>query len=119
MAKELRNVVGERIRAIRRERGMSAQDLAAALGWPLDTLVNYEYGRRPLQLDRLEAIATILALPAAALLVSDAATAVIITRLTTEPILAQDVGFFIDALDSEGAAQAASISASDASNADV
>jgi transcriptional regulator with XRE-family HTH domain len=116
MAEELRNTVGERIRAVRRERGMSAQDLADTLGWPLDTLVNYEYGRRPLQLNRLEAIASALALPAAALLVSDTATATIIARLLAEPSLAHDVGFFIDALDSEGSPQGSPDSAGDTSS---
>lgn len=90
---------------------MSAQDLATALGWPLNTLVNYEYGRRPLQLDRLEEIAAALALPAAALLVGDSATATVIARLRADPGLAHDVGFFIDALDSEGAAQPSPASA--------
>jgi transcriptional regulator with XRE-family HTH domain len=100
-AEQLRKIVGERIRALRRARGMSAQDFAEALCWPLDTLVNYEYGRRPLPLDRLAAIASALTVPPAALLIADPATADLITRLAADAGLAQDVSFFLDALAAE------------------
>lgn len=100
---QLRALVGARIRALRRLRGMSAQELADALDWPLDTLVNYEYGRRPLQLDRLAALATALAVPPAALLIADASTADLVARLTADASLAQEVGLFLDALQAAGA----------------
>ena len=100
-AEQLRVLVGERIRALRRARGMSAQDLADALRWPLDTLVNYEYGRRPLPLDRLAAVASVLAVPPAALLIADPATADLITRLAADASLTRDVSFFLDALAAE------------------
>jgi transcriptional regulator with XRE-family HTH domain len=98
---QLRALVGARIRALRRMRGMSAQELADALRWPLDTLVNYEYGRRPLQLDRLAALATALAVPPAALLIADTLTADLVARLAADASLAQEVRFFLDALQAE------------------
>jgi hypothetical protein len=76
-------------------------------------------GRRPLQLDRLEAIITALGLPAAALLVGDSATATVIAHLVAEPGLAHDEGFFIDALDSEGSAQPSPASADSTSSSAV
>lgn len=97
----LRAVVGERIRVLRRARGMSAQELADALGWPLDTLVNYEYGRRPIPLDRLSAVAETLALPPAALLIADTVTADLVVRLVADPSLVHEVAFFLDALQAE------------------
>jgi transcriptional regulator with XRE-family HTH domain len=97
----LRTLVGARIRALRRARGMSASDLAAKLHWPLDTLVNYEYGRRPIPLDRLAAIAKVLAVPPAALLIADPATADLITRLASNANLAHEVTFFLNALQAE------------------
>ena len=100
-AKQLRALVGERIRALRRARGMSAQDLAGALSWPLDTLVNYEYGRRPLHLDRLAALAEALAVPPAALLIADPATADLVARLAADASLSQEVSFFLNALQAE------------------
>ncbi len=101
-AEQLRMVVGERIRTLRRLRGMSAQDLAGTLGWPLDTLVNYEYGRRPIQLDRLAALAEALAVPPVTLLIADQDTADLVARLTSDTSLTQDVNFFLDALHIEG-----------------
>jgi len=100
-AEQLRVLVGERIRALRRGRGLSAQDLADALGWPLDTLVNYEYGRRPLQLDRLAALAEALTVPPAILLIADPETADLVARLSADSRLTRDVSFFLDALQNE------------------
>ncbi|NTV62931.1 MAG: helix-turn-helix transcriptional regulator [Oscillochloris sp.] len=97
----LRTIAGQRIRDLRRAQGLSAADLAAALGWPLDTLLNYEYGRRPLQLDRLEAIAAQLSVSPLALLIADAETAALIARLAGDAALAREVQFFIDALAAE------------------
>lgn len=98
---QLRTLVGERIRVLRRARAMSAQELADALGWPLDTLVNYEYGRRPIPLDRLAAVAEALAVPPAALLIANPATADLVGRLVADPSLAHEVAFFLDALAAE------------------
>jgi transcriptional regulator with XRE-family HTH domain len=97
----LRSIAGQRIRELRRAQGMSAPDLAAALGWPLDTLLNYEYGRRPLQLDRLEAIAAQLGVSPLALLIVDVETATLISRLVGDAALVHDVLFFINVLAAE------------------
>lgn len=97
----LRQIAGQRIRELRRARGMSAPDLAAALGWPLDTLLNYEYGRRPLQLDRLEIIAAQLGVSPLALLVIDGETALLVSRLAGDATLVREVRFFVDALEAE------------------
>ena len=100
-AAPLRALVGERIRTLRRMRGMSAQDLADALRWPLDTLVNYEYGRRPLQIDRLAVLAEALGVPSAVLLIADPDTADLVVRLTSDRSLVREVNFFLDALQTE------------------
>jgi transcriptional regulator with XRE-family HTH domain len=101
-ARSLREIVGTRIRAARQARGLSAPALAAALRWPLDTLLNYEYGRRPLQLDRLEKIAAALEMAPSALLIEDAMTATLVTRLAKDSDLAREVHFFVAALEAEG-----------------
>jgi len=98
----LRVVVGTRIRAVRQSRGLTALALAAALGWPLDTLLNYEYGRRPLQLDRLERIAAALRVAPSALLIEDAMTAALVARLSEDGELVREVQFFVAALEAEG-----------------
>jgi transcriptional regulator with XRE-family HTH domain len=98
---QLRVLVGKRIRALRRARGISAQELADALHWPLDTLVNYEYGRRPLQLDRLAALGSALGVPPAALLIADPIMADLVVQLSANSGLVREVRFFIDALQAE------------------
>jgi transcriptional regulator with XRE-family HTH domain len=97
----LRSIAGQRIRELRRAQGLSAADLAASLGWPLDTLLNYEYGRRPLQLDRLEAIAVQLGVSPLSLLIANAEAAMLISRLAGDAALVGEVQFFIDALAAE------------------
>jgi transcriptional regulator with XRE-family HTH domain len=97
----LREIVGQRIRNVRRQRGMSAAALAKALGWPTETLINFEYGRRPLYLDRLEAIAHTLGVSPLALLVADADTADTIAQLAADAELAGEVRFFLSALAAE------------------
>ena len=98
---KLRTIVGQRIRAVRRERGMSAADLAKALGWPRDTLTNFEYGRRPLYLDRLEEIAQVLQVSPLALLIANPEQATTIAQLAEDDHLAGEVRFFLDALAAE------------------
>jgi transcriptional regulator with XRE-family HTH domain len=89
--------VGRRIAAARQTAGLSAADLAERLQWPRDTLVNYETGRRRLMVESLPEIAHALDMPAAVLLLDDPALASLITRLTREPEMIEDVGFFLDA----------------------
>lgn len=97
----LRTIVGQRIRDVRRRRGLSAAGLARELGWPTETLINFEYGRRPLYLDRLEVIAHALHVSPLALLVADETTADTIAQLADDADLAGEVRFFLDALDAE------------------
>lgn len=49
-----------KIRAARKERGMSQRDLARALGWAQSTLSRIERGERRLGVDQLIAIARAL-----------------------------------------------------------
>lgn len=93
--------VGQRIRMLRRAQQLSAEALAERLHWPKDTLINYEYGRRALTLDRLEQIATALELSPVALLVSDARLILLIEQLTHDPGLIDHITFFLDSLAAE------------------
>ena len=43
-------VVGRRIAHVRQRAGLTLQELADRLGWPISTVHNYESGRRPLKL---------------------------------------------------------------------
>ena len=95
------HIVGRRIAAARRRAGLTQAELAQRLGWPRDTLIHFEHGRRALTVDRLKAIANALRLPAAALLVDDPALSGLITRLVGEPELRVQVEFFIRTLDTE------------------
>ena len=101
-ASSLRVIVGARIRAVRQARGLSAPALSTLLQWPLDTLLNYEYGRRPIQLDRLERIAAALKVAPSALLIEDATTAALVARLSEDGELVREVQFFVAALEAEG-----------------
>lgn len=94
----LREIAGRRIRDVRRQRRMSAAVLTKALGWPTETLINFEYGRRPLYLDRLEVIAQALN---ASLLVADADTVDTVALLGTNAELAGEVRFFLSTLSAE------------------
>lgn len=97
--------VGRRIRAVRRAAGLTAAALARRLDWPADTLINYEYGRRPLTLDRLAAIAAALNVTPVALLLPDEADVELVDGLVRDPELAHDVRFFLTTLQAELAAQ--------------
>ena len=90
--------VGQRIAAARQRHGLSIRDLALQLGWPRDTLVNYELGRRSITLERLHMIADALDLPPAALLVADRRLAALLARLMGQPHLYTQVSFFLDTL---------------------
>ena len=59
--------------------------------------MNYETGRRRLTIESLTEIAEALEMPAAALLLDDPALAALVTRLSHEPQVIEDVGFFLDA----------------------
>lgn len=91
--------IGMRIAELRATRGYTVRQLAALLGWPFGTLANYETGRRPLTLDRLEQIADALDYPLAAFVVRDPTSAQIVAYLAAYPERAADIAFFLTTLD--------------------
>jgi len=93
--------VGQRIARLRQQQRLSTRELAQRLGWPRDTLVNFEHGRRAITVERLEAIAQALGVPAAALLIDDLHVRSVLARLTAEPGLLEQIRFFLDTLDDE------------------
>jgi len=101
LSKQVTQAVGRRIAAARRQAGLTHAELAARLGWPRDTLIHYEHGRRAITVDRLAAIAVALDLPPASLLIDDAALSRLITRLLRERELQAQVQFFLNTLESD------------------
>lgn len=97
----LRIRVGQRIRALRRTQHLTADDLATRLGWPKDTLINYEHGRRALTLDRLEALAAALTTSPLALLTANDRLAALVEQIARDEALLDHVAFFLDALRAE------------------
>ena len=96
----VRRQVGQRIATARRAAGMTHAELAARLGWPRDTLIHYEHGRRALSVERLVAIAAALDIHPAVLLIADADLRAILHRLVSEPDLRAQVHFFLETLES-------------------
>ena len=66
-----RKCVGDRIRALRIERGLTQEALALESGVTRNVLIHVEHGRRGLLYERLFDIADVLAVPASALLAVD------------------------------------------------
>jgi transcriptional regulator with XRE-family HTH domain len=93
--------VGRRIAAARQRVGLSVRELADKLGWPRDTLVNYELGRRAITIERLDQIAAALGASAATLLLEDEQLAALVGRLASDPALVAQVRFFLDTLDDD------------------
>jgi transcriptional regulator with XRE-family HTH domain len=93
------HAIGRRIASARRAALLTQEQLAQRLGWPRDTLIHYEHGRRALAVDRLAAIATALGVHPAALLVDDPAFAALIDQLAGKPELRAQVEFFLNTLD--------------------
>jgi transcriptional regulator with XRE-family HTH domain len=93
--------VGQRIAAARQRGGLSIRDLADRIGWPRDTLVNYELGRRAITIERLDQIAEALGVSAAALLIEDERLAALVGQLASSPALLAHVRFFLDTLDDD------------------
>jgi len=98
---EVNERVGRRIRDMRRAAGLTAAALAQQLDWPADTLINYEYGRRPLTLVRLAAIAAALDVSPLVLLVPDGTDVELIDQLVRAPDLAREVRFYLETLQAE------------------
>jgi transcriptional regulator with XRE-family HTH domain len=93
--------VGLRIAAARQRAGLSIRELADRIGWPRDTLVNYELGRRAITIERLDQIAEALGISAAAFLIEDEQLAALVGRLASDPALLAHVRFFLDTLDDD------------------
>jgi transcriptional regulator with XRE-family HTH domain len=93
--------VGRRIAAARCAAGLTHAQLAQRLGWPRDTLIHYEHGRRAISVARLAAIAVALDLLPAALLIEDEAVATLFVRLADSPKLRTHVEFFLCTLAEE------------------
>jgi ribosome-binding protein aMBF1 (putative translation factor) len=66
-----RRVVGQRIRALRTERGMTQEALALLSGVTRNVLIDVELGRRSLLFERLFDLADALGVSAATLLAAD------------------------------------------------
>lgn len=90
--------VGRRIASFRRAAHLTHAQLAERLGWPRDTLIHYEHGRRALSVERLAQIARALNVHPAALVIDDDALATLVQRLTDADTRAQ-VQFFLDTLE--------------------
>ncbi|NTW02920.1 MAG: helix-turn-helix transcriptional regulator [Oscillochloris sp.] len=99
MLHEQSRMVGQRVATARQHAGLSIRDLADRIGWPRDTLVNYELGRRAITIERLEAIADALGIPAAALLIENDQLAALLNQLSANPGLLSYVHGFIDTLE--------------------
>ena len=92
--------VGQRIAAARRAARLTQAELAARAGWPRDTLINVEHGRRPITIERLSQVSTALGIPPALLLIDDPRTAQLISRLLGgSDELRDQVAFFLDSLE--------------------
>ena len=91
-------VVGQRIAVVRQHAGLSIRDLAERIGWPRDTLVNFELGRRAITIERLQVIADALGVPSATFLLESTQLADLLRRLAADPELLAHVRFFLDTL---------------------
>lgn len=101
---EQSRVVGQRIAAARQRAGLSIRDFAERIGWPRDTMVNYELGRRAITIERLQIIADMLDVPPAALLLENKQLAAVLSRLAANPPLLAQVHLFLDTLLENGSA---------------
>ena len=94
-----RRAVGQRIAGLRRSAHLTHAQLADRLGWPRDTLIHYEHGRRALSVDRLATIEEALGVHPAVLVNSDDAFAAIVQRLAGDPSIRAQVQFFLGTLE--------------------
>jgi transcriptional regulator with XRE-family HTH domain len=60
---QMRRDVGDRIRSLRARRGMSQEQLAAAVGVDRRTVINWEFARSVPDLDELVAVARAFEIP--------------------------------------------------------
>ena len=93
--------VGQRIATARHAARLTQGELAARLGWPRDTLIHYEHGRRALSVDRLAEIAAALNVHPAVLLIADETLGGLVARLAVDERLRAQVSFFLSTLDED------------------
>lgn len=91
--------VGRRIAEARQAGGLTVRELATRLGWPHSTLANYERGRRPLTLARLDAIARALHRVPASFLVGSYEAAAIVEAIADDVERCVQVRLVLGALD--------------------
>ena len=95
--------VGGRIAHVRQKAGLTLQELADRLGWPVSTLHNYESGRRPLKLAQLQTIATALGRSSAAFLVDSEEAAAVVEQIVRDEERCLQVILFLETLDADDA----------------
>ncbi len=81
-----KNLIGERIRALRLNRKMTQADLATSIGQSQSSITMYETGRREPDFETLEALADVFNVPLASL-VSD----VSVSHSSSDPLLNDDI----------------------------
>ncbi|MEN9939102.1 MAG: Helix-turn-helix domain [Chloroflexota bacterium] len=91
------HAAGRRIAAYRQARGLTQRELAERLGWPRQSLINLELGRRGATVEKLVAVAKVLSLPPALFLLDDARLARVVEELAADPGALADVQFFLTA----------------------
>lgn len=87
-----------RIATARRATELILAELAAMLDWPHDALIHYEYGRRAIAVDRIECIASVLAVPPTTFLMEDEALAHVVSLIANDPYLPKQILFFLHTL---------------------
>ena len=90
--------VGQRISRARQAAHLTQAELATRVGWPRDTLIHYEHGRRALSIARLAELAAALGIHPATLLIGDD-DARLIGMLLANHELRSQVLFFVSTLD--------------------
>jgi transcriptional regulator with XRE-family HTH domain len=95
--------VGGRIAHVRQKAGLTLQELADRLGWPVSTLHNYESGRRPLKLAQLQTIATVLGRSSAAFLVNSEEAAAVVEQIVRDEERCLQMILFLETLDADDA----------------
>jgi transcriptional regulator with XRE-family HTH domain len=94
---EQSRAVGRRIAAHRQAAELTQRELAERIGWPRQSLINLELGRRGATVEKLVAVANVLGVPPALFLVDDPALAQVVRQLAADSGALADVQFFLNA----------------------
>ena len=89
---------GRRLAHAREAAGLTLQQLADRVGWPVTTLHNYESGRRPLKVAQLVQLAEVLNRSPAALLAASESAISIIEQIDTDTERQEQVALFLSHL---------------------